>query len=144
MYKNILKNFGILCVALFLCDASCENFIHNKSWGIYVKNDSDKDVYFVLGFDVRNKGFYPTTQLPNDSIRLWRVKPDKKIPLDYSPPSAVKINSDDSIALFVFDPDTVAKYNWKQLGGAGKKYLKKYEFRCDELSGSPNRPIIYP
>jgi hypothetical protein len=103
MYKIYLRISVIFCVALFFCGAGCENFIHNKSWRVWVKNDSDKDVYFVLGFDVRNNGFYPTVQLPNDSIRLWPVKPQQQNPLDYAPPRAVKINSSDSIALFVFD-----------------------------------------
>ncbi|MCL2511654.1 MAG: hypothetical protein FWF09_06355 [Bacteroidales bacterium] len=114
----------------------------NPVWSIWVKNDSDKDVYFVLGFDWKNNGYYPTTQLPNDSTRLWRVKPDRKIPLNYSP-DKVKINSGDSIALFVFDPDTVAKYTWKQLS-IGEKYLKKYEFKCEELNANPDNYIAYP
>ena len=144
MCKNIyLRISAFFCVALFLCSASCENTIHNSSWCIRVSNNSEKDVYFVLGFDVRNNGFYPTIYLPNDSTRLWHVKPNQQIPLNYYSPSDVKINSGDLIALFVFDPDTVTKYTWKQLG-AGEKYLKRYELKCDDLTCSPTSPIIYP
>ena len=65
------------------------------------------------------------------------------MPLNYYPAKKVYDNSGDLIALFVFDPDTIAKYTWKQLE-VGEKYLKKYEFRCDELTCSPTKPIIYP
>jgi len=139
MYKKALRFFLMFCVTTFLCGVSCENF---GEWGIYVKNNSEKDVYFVLGFDWINNGHYPTIQFPNDPTRCWRVKPHQKIFLIHTP-SDVKIKSNDSIALFVFDPDTVAKYTWEQLG-TGEKYLKKYVFIGAELSASPNNYIAYP
>ncbi|MDR1089965.1 MAG: hypothetical protein LBL79_02725 [Prevotella sp.] len=108
MYKIYLRISAIFCVALSLYSAGCKDIPHARSWAIRVTNNSDKDVYFVLGFDLRDHSYYPTTQLPNDSTRLWPVKPNQQNPLDYAPPSAVKINSGDSIALFVFDPSCSA------------------------------------
>ncbi|MDR1089964.1 MAG: hypothetical protein LBL79_02720 [Prevotella sp.] len=140
MYKIYLKISVIFCVALSLYSAGCKDIPHARSWGISVSNNSDKDVYFVLGFDIRDHSYYPITQLPNDSTRLWRAKPNQKIPLIYAPASAVKINLGDSIALFVFDPDTVAKYTWKQLG-AGEKYLKKYGLKFDNRDPLYNKGI---
>ena len=141
MNTNFLRIYTILCIAISLNSGGCENAA-NAGWCIRVKNESEKEVYFVLGFDVKNNSFYPTTRLPNDSTRLWDVKPNQQIPLDYSL-SHVKINSGDSIALFVFAHDTLEKYTWKQLEG-GEKYLKKYKFKCDELNCSPTMPVIFP
>ena len=142
MCKIVLKLSVILCAVLFFCGAGCEKMA-NAVWGIWVENNSDKDVYFVVGFDLINGNFYPTTQWPNDSIRLRRVRAHQSNPLDYAPRSAVKFNSGDLIAIFVLDPDTVAKYTWEQLG-ANENYLKKYIFTGGSIGAPPSNPITYP
>ncbi|MDR1089963.1 MAG: hypothetical protein LBL79_02715 [Prevotella sp.] len=109
MYKIYLRISAIFYVALFFCGASCENTA-NAAWCVRVKNNSEKDIYFVVGLNWINSGYYPTTQLPNDSTRIWHVKPHQAMPLNYYPAKKVYDNSSDSIALFVFDPDTIAKY----------------------------------
>ena len=136
MNRIFLKFSVIICAALFLCGEGCwQKFA--AAWGIWVKNDSDKEVYFIIGLDKTDGYFYPTTQLPNTDYNMRLVKPGQETPINY-PPSVVKC-SDNPIAVFVLDPDTVAKYTWEQLR-ENENFLAKYEFTCKKI---PNE-IIFP
>ena len=49
----------------------------------------------------------------------------------------------DSFAVYVFDPDTVAKYTLEELK-RDSNYLKRYLFGYGDYAGSRDNPIVYP
>ena len=144
--KRIFGNFLlILATVPFLCGTDCSNWA-NAEWVMYVENHSDKTVYFIVGFDVvPGSGYYPTTELPNDSTRLRSVGVNQRIPISYASFRDVKAKPDDLIAVFVLDPDTVRKYTWDQLR-EDENWLKRYIFTRTELGAhaAPSNPLIYP
>jgi hypothetical protein len=98
------------------------------SWRIWVENRTDKEVLFVLSFDARNGKLHPSTDWPHEptieGYDIHRVRPQQRRPIDY-PSQYVESHGNEEIAIFVFDPDTLAKYTWKQLE-VDQNYLKKY------------------
>ncbi|MDL2319676.1 hypothetical protein LJC45_00895 [Alistipes sp. OttesenSCG-928-B03] len=124
-----------LCGTLTACNP---NNLAGTKWGIWVENRSDKDVYFLVGLDLLDDKYYPTTNWPNDSTKLFLVSASRHTATDYSA-RKVKCSPGAPIAIFVLSPDSVAKYSWTQLG-SDENYLKKYEFTC----GSIPRELVYP
>ncbi|MDR0954342.1 MAG: hypothetical protein LBM20_03040 [Rikenellaceae bacterium] len=145
MKKTLLKLLLLLCPILFLCGSACEKMF-NPVWGVSVKNQSDKDVYFVVGLNWIDDGYYPTTELPHDSNRKELVKAGQSVRFfypSYNGPEDIKIKGDDLIALFVIDPDTLKKYTWDQLR-TNENFLRKTVYIGADFGGSPHHPIIYP
>ena len=55
--KIYLSVLFLLCTALTSCNP--EKWA-NTTWGIWVENRSDKNVYFLVGFDLLEGKYYPT------------------------------------------------------------------------------------
>jgi hypothetical protein len=113
------------------------------TWGVWVENKSDKDIYFVLGLERIGDYFYPITHLPSVDYGMALIESGRRRPVDYSAYERIKCSGDKPIAAFIFSPDSVAKYTWEELG-VGEKYLKKYEYTCENLPGHHTNPIVYP
>ncbi|MDR0953971.1 MAG: hypothetical protein LBM20_01130 [Rikenellaceae bacterium] len=138
MIKTILKFIILSCSTVFLCGLSCEE-MSAPAWGVSVKNQSDKDIYVVSGLIWIDNGYYSTTELPHDSYHMTLVKAGQQGSFGYMFYNGVHAGDNDQFAIFVIDPDTLAKYSWDQLR-KNKNYLKKYEFRGNTIPYE----VIYP
>jgi hypothetical protein len=133
------KIFLILTMILCLSLIGCEQLMKG-TWRISVENNSDIDVYFVVGLDLINGRYVPTTELPDSKEWAFLVKPGVRLPIDY--PDGVRGLGDTFIGIFIISSEVMDGHTWDEIR-EGEMYLKKYEYPCDELPSSP-WPIVYP
>ncbi len=147
MRKLNFKVFTLLCLTFFVCGAGSCDKMADAQWGFWVKNDSDKDVYFVLSFYEMNGKLRPSTEWPPEPVQrgydLHLAYAKRRRQILYTARD-VKFNSGDHIAIYVFDPDTLAKYTWAQLE-ADQNYLKKFECTNFDLAQFDlAQGLVYP
>ena len=107
----------------------------DADWVFRLQNNSDHLVYFYASFTEQDK-LVPTTQWLGQNEFVVRYNLAKAIAhksgsfnLSWGD---VREDPADSIAVFVISPDTIAKYDWNEIGEQ-KKYLKKYVMTIQEL-----------
>ena len=115
----------------------------NEKWGFWFENKSDRPVLMYASFVDDGKDLRPSTQwLDEDtyiiSCRLVEIQSNTSRGYNLSAQDVRSYNSD-SIAIFVLDPDTVAKYSWDQIGRE-RNYLKKIPL----LVGDLHWGVVYP
>ena len=136
-----MKNRFLLLLGACLLLA-CEHPA-NEQWHFWFKNESDRPVLMYASFVDDGKDLRPSTQSKGEDTYIvsWclvKVGPQSQTSYDISAQDVRSYNSD-SIAIFVLDPDTVAKYSWDQIGRE-RNYLKKIPL----LVGDLHWGVVYP
>jgi len=113
----------------------------DAKWGTRLYNNSDKLVYFTVSFEQIGGKYVPSTKWPDES---WQLRPAREhsngeFLLGWR---SVSAKSTDSIAVFVFDPDTLSKYTWAEIE-RDKNYLKVYKMKYSDLPVGSGR-LYYP
>ena len=137
-----MKKLKILIIIIILPIISfrCEDML-NAEWFCRLANNSDKDVYFTVSFEQIGGKYVPSTKWPDESWKLRPARAHSKgdFALGWK---EVRTNPDDSIAVFVFDPDTLSKYTWEEIK-RDNNYLKIYRMKCKDLPGGMDA-LNYP
>jgi hypothetical protein len=129
MKKLFVNTLMVICIGIFLGGVSCVYLPHSQ-WRSWMANYSNKDVYFVFSFDIIDEHYcYPSNEWPQFHTGLYYyLKPQERKPAGFPARGVLfrKNKYEDSLAVYIFDPDTIAKYTWEEIE-ATQNYLKKYE-----------------
>ncbi len=96
-------------------------------WTLFFYNNSPRDVIVMLDFEEIDGKLIPSTTWNQDILRNHaEVKAEDRYSLEFDP-AYINYKMGDVISVFVFSPDTLAKYTWSQIK-ADNNYLKRYDF----------------
>ena len=138
--KKIIKYMIISVFCVLFCSGQCS--MEPTSYSISVHNNSDHYIDVLISY---GDPIYPDTLLPNRFYnRLNPVKPGlarRDHPtLNYK--EEIQSYGSDTIIIFIFHTDTLAKYTWDEVR-AGYKILKRYDVSWQEMEALKGE-ISYP
>jgi hypothetical protein len=126
MTKKIFLSNSLLLLLLF--SQCCFN---GYDGGRYIDfyNNSGKPIYHYIPreYDI----FYPDTSLPEKKPNLYKINREWHISLNLSENQIFK-NLSDTLSIFFFDPDTLAKYEWATIRQE-YKILMRYDLSHNDL-----------
>ncbi len=135
------KIFNLLMFLFFLVSAStCKDKVppFDRVYRFWVKNNSQKSIAFLVSYN------YPDTIIPDAYNKIRGVSPGSKTSYD-SKEKWEDVFSKlpaDTLSIFIFDGDTLSKYDW-QVVRNNYKILKRYDISLDDLYNN-NGIIAYP
>jgi hypothetical protein len=116
-----------------------------QSYGLKVVNNSETTIGLYFGVFLESVPISPDTSLPYSNQYVFddiesgglyiydKSRPFKKI---------YEITGVDTLAMFFFDNDTLAKYDWSEIR-SGYRILKRYDLSLQDLENR-NFTIEYP
>jgi len=134
------SKFLMIFIIVPLFSFQCEDML-NAQWFLRFANNSDKKVLFTVSFELIGGKYVPSTKWPDES---WKLRPVQAHGENTFLLTAKSVNAKraDSIAVFVFDPDTLSKYSWEEIK-RDNNCLKIYRMKCEDLPGGSNA-LNYP
>lgn len=134
----------ILTVLLFaIIGMACEKPPGARSrQGLWVKNNGMTRICTVTSFQ------YPDTAIPDITQRQWdllTIPPAESAVYDFPVKRWKELFEQlpvDTLSLFVFQADTIQKYNWQEIR-AGYKILKRFDISQKDLENMRST-IQYP
>lgn len=132
-------------IALGICAQSCKKPWAGEQYFWKLQNNSDRTVSFIVSLKREGKYLQLSTDWPEVVPYFATVKSGQsnKYTVGARRFAYLLERTRDSFAVYVFDPDTVAKYTLEELK-RDSNYLKRYLFGYDDYVGSIDNPIIYP
>lgn len=108
----------------------------DKDFPLYFKNNANHPVQVYLNDDENYVALYPDTLISESTERLGIVKSGKKARIAGGSGSWENIFEvsvpNDTLSLFVFHTDTLARYPWAEVQGK-YKILKRYDLSLRDL-----------
>jgi hypothetical protein len=105
-----------------------------------IYNNSGKPICYEM---LWKKGiFYPDTILPENNTNPHPINKEWHFSLAYTENTLFATFPTDTMSIFFFDPDTLAKYDW-QIIRSDYKILVRYDFSHNDLN-MLNWCIYYP
>lgn len=134
----------IVLISLIILGSGCEKISYPKSSiGIVNNTDNDIEFYFAVGGD--GGIVYPDTVLPISLDPPFQVAKARKIgyrDFGFSEKIIFEQLPSDTLSIYLFHPDTLAKYNWQEIIN-DYKILIRYDVSFENLS-QLNWQIHYP
>lgn len=134
----------ILLIIICLFFIQCEGMF-GGSWYTYVQNDADHDIIFEIDVEDLDGKVYAkysiddpteyTVEFAKQKVYANSLYSYQLFTYRYK---AVKITCGDSVSIYVYHPDTLAKYSWEEI-----KMHHKYDFERTIIPDYPYN-IIYP
>jgi hypothetical protein len=141
-----MKNVKLITVVflVFIYTLGCKDVLE-QSYALKVVNNSETSI--GLYFDVFFAGdpVFPDTSLPGANQYVFDdIESGNLYIYDISRPfeDIYKIRGVDTISMFFFDNDTLAKYDWSEIR-SGYRILKRYDLSLQDLENR-NFIIEYP
>jgi len=103
-------------------------------------NNSDKPIYYSMPWEYGI--LYPDTTLPKKNPKSYKINKEWHFSLAYNENALFAMFPTDTMSIFFFDPDTLAKYDWKIIREE-YKILVRYDFSHNDLK-KLNWRIDYP
>lgn len=140
---KIMRSLLGWIVALGICTQSCKKPWAGEQYFWKLQNNSDRTISFIVS--LKREYVQLSTDWPEVVPCFMDVKSGKssKYTVEAKSFAYPLERIRDSFAVYVFDPDTVAKYTLEELK-RDSNYLKRYLFGYDDYVGSIDNPIIYP
>jgi hypothetical protein len=134
-----MKKISIVIIFLVCYAGTCKkNPFVERFYSIKVKNNWTDTIKFSIG------SLYPDTSIPSVMPRLKLVYPN-----DYSYYDSRKSYQEvfkelpaDTLSIYFFSVDTLAKYNWQEIRD-GYKILKRLDLSLPDLENL-NYTVTYP
>ena len=138
-----MKTFVLIALTFFSILTACEKPPGARSMrGLWVKNNSSIRICTFTGFQ------YPDTSIPDLSERKWDLEtilPSNEKVYDFPIKRWEQLFDKlpaDTLSLFVFHADTIAKYSWEKIQSE-YNILKRYDISLEDLKNM-NSTIQYP
>lgn len=132
------KNFWL--ILLLMITAACEKPFFAKSVkSFWVENASDHLIMTLRSYQ------YPDTTIPDKERELGGISKNVRAPYDFNIkdwPELFEQLPQDTLSVFIFHGDTIAKYSWQEIR-SGYKILKRYDLSQKDLENA-NSIIRYP
>jgi hypothetical protein len=134
--KNRIKYLIFFAFAIGLCSSSCRDNPAYKA--IYIKNNSDKTVYYGVSFDYPDTSLLKINQFPGKNGNIsHKIKSGEQSFL-----LAAEFAYNPTMQLFIFDADVIENEP-KDSIVAHYKVLKRYQFTESDIE-KVNWTITYP
>ncbi|WP_345107025.1 hypothetical protein [Mucilaginibacter panaciglaebae] len=137
---------GLTTFSLLLIGLSCRKSSMNNSYSILLENHSTRPVGFYIATGGTYGTLYPDTSLPkNKSIDIISRLDVNKTFYSYSSlrwDNVFKTLPKDTLSVFIFDSDTLAKYPMEIISQQ-YKILKRYDLSISDLR-KLNWAVPYP
>lgn len=134
------KSVAFILMVVLISLVSCKDNPFVKSYlRFWVKNNSGELIYTLRGYQ------YPDTTIPYKQEQLGGIGIGEIASYDFDAKSWSVLFDQfprDTLSLFLFSADTVAKYGWAEVR-ANYRILKRYDLSEDYLR-SQNFTITYP
>ena len=142
---KIMRSFLGWIVAFGICAQSCKKPWAGEQYFWELQNNSDRTISFIVSLKRDGKYVQLSTDWPEICPSFVTIKAGKWGEYTVGAKSfAYPLErTRDSFAVYVFDPDTVAKYTLEELK-RDSNYLKRYLFGYGDYAGSRDNPIVYP
>ncbi len=143
MIRCTLAALGVLAVLSCL---QCERFVR-KRYPLTLKNNAPHPIRYYLSLDYpADAPVYPDTTLPDDrNLYQRKVNPGEEFDMYEYFATWDKLIADlpgDTLSIFIFHVDTLAKYPWEQVRRQ-YKILKRYDLGAEDARRLGSR-ITYP
>ena len=127
---------SLAAMLLLSCDpAKWGDFAY---WEFIFKNNSNQDVIVMLDLVEVDGKLVPSTSWSQDILsNFFEVESGRNLSYTFDP-QYIEYKMGDVISVFVFSPDTLAKYTWSQIK-ADKNYLRRYDYVIDWYDS-----VVYP
>ncbi len=121
-----MKKILTLIIVALLC-YGCPGLEPGDYWEFIFENNSPHDVTVMLDLEDVDGKLVPSTSWSQDILsNFFEVESGRHLSYTFDP-QYIEYQMGDVISVFVFSPDTLAKYTWSQIK-ADKNYLKRYEY----------------
>ena len=111
-------------VLLLSCDPLWGDF---EYWHFIFRNHSAEDVIVMLDLEEVDGILVPSTSWSQDTLSNYaKVYAGETYRKEFDE-HYIKYKMGDVMAVYVFSPDTLAKYTWSQIK-ADKNYLRRYDY----------------
>ena len=132
-----------LVIITLLIGSSCKKPLINKKYGFDIKNNSEYPInYYVAGLGM--EFIYPDTTLLSKEPSMPLVNQGESLfwGTSYKLEDFFKELPNDTLSVYIFISDTIARYNWTTIRSE-YKVSKRYDLSLSDLKKS-NFVIIYP
>ena len=134
--KNMIKYLIFFAFFVSLCSSSCNRSEWYKY--IYVKNDSNKPIYYEISYDFPDTTLKKSEDFPGiNGRRAYKIMPEEQAFLNAS-----HFAYNPTMQLFLFDADVIEHEPIDSVV-AHYKVLKRYQFTESDLQ-KVNWTITYP
>ena len=135
-----MKRTIFTCFIMLFVNMACDKPFFTKSVkSFWIENQSDHLIMTLRSYQ------YPDTTIPDVQNELGGILAGEKAPYDYDIKNWSELFDQlpgDTLSVFIFHGDTIAKYNWQEIR-SGYKILKRYDLSQEDLKNM-NYTIIYP
>lgn len=135
----MIKTIFTCSIMLFVNMACDKPFFAKSVKSFWVENHSDHLIMTLRSYQ------YPDTTIPDAQNELGGILAGEKAPYDYDIKNWSELFDQlpgDTLSVFIFHGDTIAKYNWQEIR-SGYKILKRYDLSQKDLEDM-NGTIQYP
>ena len=149
MNKSVFIIYIVAIIILDINSVRCVKREEDIKSPLILKNNSSFPIRisFALGMKGRSGGFYPDTNLYVENqyaVSLYPINPGETSAIggDGSLTSTFKILPDDTLSVFLYNEDTLTKYDWTTICQE-YKIIKRYDFSIEDLKRI-KKVIVYP
>ena len=141
--RNLTYLMTIVSVLLILLSKGCKDTFPQSS--ITLMNNSDTDVNYYFAFGGEGGILYPDTTLP---VTLTPPFPEARkghsgyYDCNCTEEEIFEFISSDTLSLYIFHPDTLAKYEWQKII-EDYNILRRYDLSLGDLQRL-DFEVIYP
>ena len=135
----MLRQFMLVFLSVVSLASSCEKPPGAKQiYSIWIKNNSNKGISFLVS------KAYPDTIAPNDENSLLMLAPNEEKTYDQDEKWEKFFEKlpADTLSVFFFDNDTIAKYGFQQVRVNGM-VLQRKDLSLQDLKNN-NYTVVYP
>jgi len=127
----------LMCICGFSCLMPMD-----IRYALYIKNGSNHPVAFYVAAD--REHMYPDTTLECNNPGMRTIEPGRSVSwgMSQSFDKFFKNLPTDTLSIYLFHPDTLARYDWNVIRN-DYKVLKRYDLSLDDLKNTDFN-VTYP